>query len=65
MKKFINNVVKIAFPIFNAYICLFGFLGIYTYAGGSIRDKVGFLFFPIVISMIYGAYIGFRAAKDL
>lgn len=65
MKDFIKGFVKIVFPIFNAYICLFGFLGIYMYAGGSMRDKVGFLFFPIIVSFSYGAYIGHRAIKYL
>lgn len=58
-----KNLVKILLPIFNAYICLFGFVGIYTYAGGKISDEVGLLFFPIIAFMVYGAYIGYKAVK--
>ena len=65
MKDIIKNLVKIVFPVFNAYVCMFGFIGIYAYSGGKLSDKLGWLFVPIIISMVYGAYIGHKAIENL
>lgn len=59
------KIIKVELPIFNAYMCLFGFIGMYIYCGGELTDKVQFLIIPMITSIIYGAYIGDRAARNL
>ena len=61
----VKSIAKIVIPIFNAYICLFAMLGIFLYVGGTMKNEVGLMIIPFFIAMIYGAYIGYRATKDI
>ena len=65
MNEIIKSIIEIAIPIFNAYICVFGIIGIYTSSGGKMSDRVGFMCIPILIAMIYGAYIGYMAVENV
>lgn len=60
-----KGIIKIILPIFNAYICMFGVVGTYVFLGGTLSDEVNFLFIPILLLTIYGAYIGFKATENL
>ena len=65
MNKVIKSIIEIVIPIFNAYICVFGIIGIYTTYGGKMTDTVGFMCIPILVAMVYGAYIGYKAVENV
>jgi len=65
MKKFVRDIIEVSFIIFNAFISLFSFVGIYVFAGGSLEDKLNFYIIPMILFFIYGTYIGFKAIDNI
>ena len=65
MEKAIKQALEIIIPIFNAYLCMFGILGIYIFSGGKLEDRLGFLIIPLIVALIYGAYVGYKAIENV
>ena len=65
MKKFLKNVIEILIPIFNSVFSMFAIVGIYVFTGGNLKDEIRLMIIPIVCSMVYGAYIGMLAVKNV